>query len=343
MKRCVMLTVFALAATALPACATTHRVDVGGGGDFTTIWSAVVAAAEGDTILVAPGTYTGAANLGIDPSGVNIVFLAEDPGRTPTIIDGTGGEAGVFYFHTGEDATTLVHGFTIQNADNSSNGGAITASNASPTIEECTFLNCTSSNGGAMYFYLSESEVRDCVFRGNVADNRGGAIYTYNAGPTFTGCLFDENMVTSDTYGGGALYLNSGSEEVSLCTFVENDLNQVKIYYGGPDVRIANCVIANGTAGVSVANEGGTGLVTRCVLFGNPGGDTPECDELDNIYQDPRFCDDLADDYTLCDNSSAVWNNNLWGEQIGAFGSGCPECGTPVEDATWGAVKALFR
>ena len=87
----------------------------------------------------------------------------------------------------------------------------------------------------------------------------------------------------------------------------------------------------------------GTATATRCVISGNPGGDIPECDYDEIIYQDPLFCDDEADDYTLCDNSTAVDYNNIWTEQIGAYGSGCPECESPVEVTTWGAVKALFR
>ena len=83
--------------------------------------------------------------------------------------------------------------------------------------------------------------------------------------------------------------------------------------------------------------------MTRSILFGNAGGDAPECDHNEIIYADPLFCDDEADDYTLCDNSAAVSYNNIWHEQIGAYGSGCAECESPVEVTTWGTVKALFR
>lgn len=343
MRLCAILTLAALAAIVLPVHATIHDVDVGGGGDFVDIWGALTASVTGDTILVAPGTYTGLQNKSLNPSGKNIVFLAGGDGSTPVTID-CEGEWRAFVFQSGEDASTLVRGFTIINGDETG-GGGIKASGASPTIEDCTFLDCDGgTSGGALYLYASTSTVSGCIFRGNTASASGGAVYTYQTGATVTGCLFDENTVTGGTGGGSALYFNSGSEAVSLCTFVENNLDQILVYSSGSDVSISNCVIANSTEGRSVGiNAAGVAMVTHCVLFGNAGGDTPECEHVDNIYYDPLFCDDTIDDYTLCDDSFAVWYNNAWAEQIGAYESGCPPCGTAVEEVTWGAVKALFR
>ena len=64
-----IVSALALLVLACSASATTIRVDVGGGGDYDNFYSAVLIAAEGDTILVAPGTYTGASNWNIDPGG----------------------------------------------------------------------------------------------------------------------------------------------------------------------------------------------------------------------------------------------------------------------------------
>jgi len=339
-RLCAILTLAALAAVVLPVHATTHNVDVGGGGDFVDIWGALTASVTGDTILVAPGTYTGFQNKGLNPNGKNIVFLAGGDGGIPVTIDCEGAER-AFLFESGEGDSTLVRGFTIVNGADIG-GGGITASSASPTIEDCTFLDCYSAlSGGALFLDMSTSTVSSCVFRGNTAGSSGGAVYAYQTGVTFTGCLFDENTATG---GGGALYLNSGSETALLCTFVENNLDQILVYGSDSDVSISNCVIANGTEGRSVGiNAAGVAMVTHCVLFGNAGGDTPECEHVDNIYYDPLFCDDTMDDYTLCDDSFAIDYNNMYHEQIGAYESGCPPCDTAVEEVTWGAVKALFR
>ena len=57
-------------ATAEIAQATTWSVDASGGADFSTIADAVAAAADGDTILVEPGLYSGQ----IDPAGAEVII-----------------------------------------------------------------------------------------------------------------------------------------------------------------------------------------------------------------------------------------------------------------------------
>ncbi|MCK5597846.1 MAG: right-handed parallel beta-helix repeat-containing protein [Candidatus Eisenbacteria sp.] len=346
MRICAILTLVAVAAITLPTHATMHTVDVNGGGDFENIWGAITASVSGDTILVAPGTYAGPENRDMNPAGKNIVFLAEGGGRIPVIID-CEGQSRAFDFSSGENDSTLVRGFTIINGDDSA-GGGFRAFTASPTIEDCTFLDCGSnSNGGALYLYQSTSAVSGCIFRGNTGSDRGGAVCTYQTAATFTWCLFDENMVANPNppgSSGGAFFITSSSDHIEFCTLVENDLDQIVVNGSDADVRIANCVIANSPSGAPVAIiSSGVAMATHCVVFGNAAGDSLECGHVSNIYHDPLFCDDLADDYTLCDDSFAVYYNNMWGEPIGAYDSGCEPCGTPVEEATWGAVKALFR
>ena len=85
-------------------------------GDYATIQAGIEAASEGDTVLVSPGTYVENINYG----GKNIVVgsLFMTTGDTSyissTIIDGN--QAGsVVSFESGEDATAVLSGFTIQN------------------------------------------------------------------------------------------------------------------------------------------------------------------------------------------------------------------------------------
>ena len=57
-------------AITLTCAAATIRVDVSGSGDYLSIGEGIAAADVGDTVLVAPGTYTGPLNRGITiPSG----------------------------------------------------------------------------------------------------------------------------------------------------------------------------------------------------------------------------------------------------------------------------------
>ena len=343
MRLCAMLTLALLSFLVTPALATTYTVDVNGTGDFTSIYFGVEATSDGDTVLVLPGLYTGELNnnIGSGHSG-NFVMLADTSSRLPVIIDG-GNTTTCFNLNSGQDAATIIGGFTIQNG-HLQGGGGMRITNSSPTIENCTFRdNHASSRGGAIYIGISSSAISNCIFHGNSADDRGGAIYTDMSSVTITGCLFDENVTPTDWTRGGALFLEEGSETVTNCTMVGNTPDNVMVY-NGSGVTVSHCIIASATDGVGITASPADGaMLTRSVLFGNAGGDAPACDHDQIIYADPLFCDDEADDFTLCDDSFAVWYNNAWAEQIGAYGSGCEPCGTPVETSSWGRMKALYR
>jgi len=62
---------------------------------------------------------------------------------------------------------------------------------------------------------------------------------------------------------------------------------------------------------------------------------------VDNISEDPLFCDAATGDYTLEDCSPCLGTAHDGGD-IGAFGEGC-ECDVAVEDTSWGRIKGLFR
>ena len=138
--QCVIL------ALAFSARADTIHVDVSGGGDFTSIGEGVSAASDGDTVLVASGTYAGPQNVGIDFDGKNLRLIAVE-GPDSTTIDASPGDTAAILLHAGEDTTSLVQGFTITGAY-----VGVLAENASPVIDNCVFrdplyagIHCVSS------------------------------------------------------------------------------------------------------------------------------------------------------------------------------------------------------
>lgn len=122
---------------------------------FKTIQEGIGAASDGDTVIVAKGTY----KENIDFKGKNIIVRSRDPldpnTVAATIIDGNHSGAVVTFSGT-EVETCLLTGFTIQNGK-ASNGGGI-------------------CSGTGMWYEHTHATIRNNVITGNSADDGGGGL-----------------------------------------------------------------------------------------------------------------------------------------------------------------------
>ncbi|MFH1689211.1 MAG: hypothetical protein ABIE42_03105 [Candidatus Eisenbacteria bacterium] len=207
------------------SAAGTVHVDLNGGGEYETIQEGMTAASGGDTVLVAPGTYSGPQNRDIAFGGKNVYLLSE-AGADLTIIDcqNTGR---AFVLAGNESPGTTIEGFTIMNGRAPSNGetagwgGAIYCSNSAPAILGCTFENCYAVRGGALHCGISAiMDIVSCEFTGNEALDYGGAIYCYGADVDIAKCDFEENVAGHS--GGGVCCKTGTLVHISDCDFIDN-------------------------------------------------------------------------------------------------------------------------
>jgi len=345
MRPCAPLLAVVLCALCVAASADQIVVDQGGAGDFTTIKDAFQAASDGDTITINPGTYKGDSNRNIVWGERNLFLQPGMPRRFP-VIDLEGAHRFVSLTSGYTDTTSIITGLNIINGTApdvpSGGGGAIYAYYASPRIIMCNFSGCNGQFGGAVKFLYSNGKVLYCNFTGNTADQGGALSASYGGDVVVEGCTFVENTAAS---GGGAMRFYDAVRAVRGCTLVRNGapVGGGLALYVDSNPAIERCIIAFSTEGGAVYADSPPDTVFQCISYGNVGGDGLSRSRQEVLYVDPRFCGFYSDDFTLCENSPALPDNNVWGVQVGRYGQGCPPCDSPVADSTWGRIKSLYR
>jgi subtilisin family serine protease len=256
-----------------------------------TIQQAVDHCWDGGSVWVADGTYKGQGNRDIDFRGKAITVRSRN-GPDECIIDCEGFYTDQphrgFDFHSGEDANSVLDGFTITGGleywyppydigaavrcfgssptirnciftDNSSGGGAVGSINSNPLVTGCKFAN---NDGPGMINDGSSPTVIGCEFVGNWAsDNYGGAGMDnrYDSSPTVVNCNFLGNFIGS--YGGGMFNYDRSHPNVINCTFSGNHAGR-KIY---PSDK--------GDGGGMYNGDGCRPKVANCIFWGNTDAD----------------------------------------------------------------------
>lgn len=245
---------------------------VGIGQQYTTIQSAIDAAASGDTILVHPGTYSVASpalSVGFI-SGKQLVLRSTD-GPTVTKLVGVGdanASRGLYFDASGSSsAPSVVSGFQFLNLraplqkgsviisglQTSGSGIAVIGSHA--RVENCLFQACQSPNtasiGGAVAVAASSTDtaslhVDGCAFLGCIAQN-GGAIGGANDGTVPVEVVIDHTTVSNCiASAGGGIYFRDSVHAVaqnidlttSVATFNGGAAALVASAWGTPTLSI---------------------------------------------------------------------------------------------------------
>jgi hypothetical protein len=272
---------------------------------FATIQKGIDVAANGDTVLVGPGTYSGVGNREINFNGKSLRLIASD-GAANTTIDC--GQQRIAFLVSGENNSTLIKGFTFTNS----------------------FRKNTGDWQSAILFEISNSSpvIENCVFRGNRAE---GTFHTGTTGatiiaaqgdgqPVLRNCLFFGNTVKSGDNTAGADLIRGGFLAVENCTFALNTVDAFMInwwYYIQKSV-LRVLAVADST------------VVRNCVIWGNtisqigPRSERSPRTEpvappkanysifpevvpgIGNLVQDPLFLDALNGDFRYSTGSPAI-------------------------------------
>lgn len=283
MNRCGFACFLALLVSApgLDSVASTIRVPQ----DQPTIQAGITVANAGDTVLVAPGTY----HENIDFKG-KAITVTSSGGPGVTIIDG-GQLNPVVTFSSGEGASSLLSGFTIQNGMSTFVGGGIYMDLTSPTIRHNVVQNNRASDGGGgigVYFgapLIEGNTIKNNSQIANVSGGGGGGIYVTGVKGTASAQIIG-NTIENNTWqgsGGGILLNASGTPLVKNNIIALNSAEWVPntAYSQGGGIFMLNAtnaqVIQNLIAGNKATQGGGIymlvgeGLLVNNTIVASPG------------------------------------------------------------------------
>lgn len=256
--------------------------------DQPTIQDAINVANTGDTVLVAPGTYS--ENINFMGKAITV---KSSGGTKVTIIDG-GKVAPVVTFASGETSKSVLNGFTLQNGSSTFNsqydGGGVYISGASPIVSNNVIQNNVACNGGGgIAVEFSSARIQNNLIKNNsqsgcsggiggggiavggagsavIIGNRiqnnswlssGGGITLFAAGtPTIENNIISGNS-SSGTQGGGMWIVNDSDALIVQNLFFGNTASQGgAIYLSMPSGSTGPVLVNNTIVGGSGVTQG---------------------------------------------------------------------------------------
>ncbi|MDP6275611.1 MAG: right-handed parallel beta-helix repeat-containing protein, partial [Candidatus Marinimicrobia bacterium] len=291
------------------------------------IEDAIQESADGDTIMLMPGTYDHSKNRNLnfqeqyDGPGVRNVTLMSKYGPDTTIIDLAGEN---FTNLVQGEFDTKIEGLTITN----SNSGAIVIDWSSVEIENCIFENNQKNNSGnwgglsggainVVWILNNPVRIKNTLFKGNSSTESGGAINI--ASGDVAGDVYIENCIFYDNsaeFEGGAIYQDNNSKDLVIINSLFMNNNATSSYgaggvgsnagSAGGACSIINSIFTgnvNSFGHADVNTMGYTNDIDHCVLQSET---SPVFSYGENYVFDPLINNALESDFSLNDSSNAI-------------------------------------
>jgi hypothetical protein len=278
--------IVAMVAWAVTATGTVRHVP----SEYPTIQAGIDAAVDGDTVLVADGTYTGDGNRDIDFTGKPILVTSEN-GPENCIIDCEGSEEDPhrgFYFQSGEDSASVVQGFTIKKGwvkgqSLQDLGGGILCYYSSPVIINNIITDNWAIYGGGIFCWNSISTILGNVIDSNACMGNGGGIRCYNSGLYIKENIIRRNGASS---GGGIECAGWPSPRITNNLIYSNWAGWygggIACFYSDPQID-NNTITKNEATGNQESRGGGIASImgssptmTNSILWGDSTSTGPE-------------------------------------------------------------------
>ncbi len=245
--------------------------------DYETIQAAIDAADHGDTVLIAPGEYSGSIDFQAKQITVSSLFLITSMREyiDSTKIIGTD-DVSVISFSSQEDHSSRLCGVTVKGGRSGFGAGIYCGENSSPTIEYCRITdNIATGLGGAIIAWQNSTPLlRYCEIYGNGANTGAGLVCRGDSRPILVNCVLTENRAANDA---GGIYCLSGGMPIVINSILWNNYPEEVLFKDtGREnaIILAYCSLRAGVNGVVTEDNGEAevqgGLIADDPRFADP-------------------------------------------------------------------------
>jgi len=298
---------------------------------FPTIQDGIDHAAEGGSVVVADGLYTGTGNRNIDFKG-KAITLSSQNGPANCVIDCQGtyelAQRG-FHFQSGENETSVLDGFTVINASGEWRSEAVYCDKSGPTIRNCRIID--NPGGGIRCEDQSSPLISHCLISGN--GGYAGVTCMESSSPTIANCVIGSNDQYLQSRG---ICCDRSRPTIINCTIVANYNYAIDCDYYTHAV-VKNCIIRENAIELDGGSEAevtysnvqggylGVGNIDTDPCFAAPGHWEDPCDTPEQSWDDVW----VDSDYHL-KSRAGRWDPNEGRWTIDDVTSPCIDAGDPM-------------